>query len=87
MSTCVGDSWDKLQGPPEDDSGDYNCEDLLDDCKLIKQAYFLDYDKHNSWQLKTTWLLKNTSPGLCPLIVMTMKVIDYLPGTWASCLT
>jgi hypothetical protein len=27
----------KLQGPPEDEGGDYNFEDLHSGCKLIKQ--------------------------------------------------
>ena len=37
MLTRVGESWDEVPGPPEDEGGDYTCEDLHDGCKLIRR--------------------------------------------------
>ena len=49
MLTRVGDSWDELSGPPEDEGDDYNCEDLHDVCKLIRRISLWDYQKHTLW--------------------------------------
>ena len=35
--TCVGDSLRQMIRSTESESGDYNCEDLFDGCKLIKR--------------------------------------------------
>ena len=35
VSTCVVDSWDKLQGPPKMKLVDTTCEHLHDGCNLI----------------------------------------------------
>ena len=68
MIIHVVDSWDQLLGPKKDEGGDYNCEDLHDGCKLIKRTSFWDYCKHNSWQLKSTWLLKDITPDFVSMM-------------------
>ena len=64
MLTHVGESWNKLLKSTEDEGGDYNYEDLHDDCQLIKnliltlsQAQVMEIKDYEVTQKTTPWTL------------------------------
>lgn len=75
----MGNSWDKLLGPPEDEGGDYNYKDLHDGCELVKRTWTWDYCKRISWQSKTMQLIKDIT-----LDFIMSIAIDYFPSFWVS---